>query len=118
MIGFVVGAALGGAAALLTGILFAFHELWSSWRKIRSGVDQTRTRLIKIREGLEKILDNLSKTVQPLRVAQHECDDQHVQATLPAGAIPLTVKDIGDLEGYVRSTYDSFLELQEIIIRP
>ena len=85
---------------------------------MRSGVDQVRTQLIEIREKSEKILKSLTETAERLGMAHKECEDQQFQTTLPAGEIPLTFKYIGELEDCVRLTNGSFIELEQIVVRP
>ena len=108
-----VGAGLG----LVMGLAVVIVKLIHSWPKMMNEIENTRHILLTIQHALEEILKQMNEANHKLGVAQTESKNQMEQNALSMETVPTTYQNAEDLEKYVLSTYDEFLELEKIIMK-
>lgn len=111
-----VEAAIGAAAGLIVGVVYVGYKLTIHWKQWKDDIENVRETLLEIRTGLQKICEQLDKANNGLGKAQTESDLQQQQFSSSENETWSTFKDISDLENYVSTTYDAFIDLKAIIL--
>ncbi|CAF4004031.1 unnamed protein product [Rotaria sp. Silwood1] len=111
-----VEAGIGAAIGLIAGVIYVGYKLTTNWRQWKDDIENVRETLLQIRTGLEKIYNELEIANNRLGKAKTEGDLQGEQLGLSADATRITYQDISDLEQYVCTTYDAFVDLKAIIL--
>lgn len=114
--GLPIEAGIGAAIGLIAGLVYVGYKLTINWRQWKDDIENVRETLLQIRTGLENICNQLEIANNRLGKAKTEGDRQEEQLGLSADAIRITYQDISDLEQYVCTTYDAFVDLKGIIL--
>jgi uncharacterized protein YukE len=111
-----VEAVVGAIAGFVVGLVIVAYKLSTNWKEWNDDIDNVRKTLSDIKTNLEKIRDQLENTDNRLGKAKTEGDLQFKQYNSPNDGTRMTYKDIEDLETYVQTTYDAFLNLKQIVL--
>jgi uncharacterized protein YukE len=109
-------AAVGAIAGFFVGLLIVGYKLSKHWKEWKDDIDNVRETLSDMKTNLEKIRDQLEKTDNRLGKAKTEGDLQFKQYNSPNHGTRMTYQDIKDLETYVQTTYEAFLNLRQIVL--
>jgi len=109
-------AAVGAIAGFFVGLIIVGYKLSNHWKEWKDDIDNVRETLSDMKTNLEKIRDQLEKTDNRLGKAKTEGDLQFKQYNSPNDGTRMTYQDIEDLETYVQTTYEAFLNLRQIVL--
>jgi hypothetical protein len=109
------GTGTGAVIGSISGLVYIGCKLTTHWKQWKDDIENVRESLLEIKTALEEICKQLETANNHLGKAQIEGDRQEKQLCLSDNATRITYQNISDLEEYVCTTYDAFVDLRKIL---